>query len=224
MPRSRGSRRATGSMTSPRRIWSSRRSSRTRPSSPRCGGRSTSARRPRRSSRATPRRSPSVGLAANVAPERRPQFVGMHFFSPVPVMPLVELIRSETTSDATVEAIRDPVGRARQAGHRLGRSAGLHRQPDPHAVPCRGDARPRGRASGPPRTSTPGPGSASITRWGRWPWPTSSGSTCALGIMRVLEDGLDLEHIRPPRTLVELVEAGHLGQKTGRGFFTYPRD
>jgi 3-hydroxybutyryl-CoA dehydrogenase len=42
--------------------------------------------------------------------------------------------------------------------------------------------------------------------------------------MRVLEDGLGLEHMRPPRVLVDLVEAGQLGQKTGRGFYTYPRE
>ncbi len=42
--------------------------------------------------------------------------------------------------------------------------------------------------------------------------------------MRVLEDELGLEHMRPPRVLVELVDAGRLGQKTGRGFYTYPRE
>src|SRR3990170_4384449 len=45
-------------------------------------------------------------LAEAVGPERRGRFIGMHFFSPVPVMPLVELIRSESTSDHTVEAVR----------------------------------------------------------------------------------------------------------------------
>jgi 3-hydroxybutyryl-CoA dehydrogenase len=50
------------------------------------------------------------------------------------------------------------------------------------------------------------------------------GLDVCLGIMRVLEDGLALEHLRPPRVLEELVAAGHLGQKTGRGFYTYPRD
>jgi 3-hydroxybutyryl-CoA dehydrogenase len=42
--------------------------------------------------------------------------------------------------------------------------------------------------------------------------------------MRVLEDGLGLDHVRPPKVLVDLVEAGHLGQKTGQGFYTYPRE
>src|SRR4029078_13322915 len=38
-------------------------------------------------------------LAEAVSAERRTRFVGMHFFSPVPVMPLVELIRSGESSD-----------------------------------------------------------------------------------------------------------------------------
>jgi 3-hydroxybutyryl-CoA dehydrogenase len=50
------------------------------------------------------------------------------------------------------------------------------------------------------------------------------GLDVCLGIMRVLEDGLGLEHMRPPRVLVDLVDAGHLGQKTGKGFHTYPRE
>jgi 3-hydroxybutyryl-CoA dehydrogenase len=50
------------------------------------------------------------------------------------------------------------------------------------------------------------------------------GLDVCLGIMRVLEDGLALEHLRPPRVLEDLVASGHLGQKTGRGFYTYPRD
>ncbi len=45
-------------------------------------------------------------LAASVSAERRPRFVGMHFFSPVPVMPLVELIRGAATSDETAEAVK----------------------------------------------------------------------------------------------------------------------
>ena len=43
------------------------------------------------------------------------------------------------------------------------------------------------------------------------------------GIMEVLHEGFGQEHFRPPRVLVDLVEAGHLGQKTGRGFHAYPR-
>ena len=49
------------------------------------------------------------------------------------------------------------------------------------------------------------------------------GLDVCLGIMRVLHDGLGGEQFRPPRMLEELVAAGHLGQKTGRGFYRYPR-
>ena len=49
------------------------------------------------------------------------------------------------------------------------------------------------------------------------------GLDVCLGIMRVLDDGLGGDHFRPPQVLVDLVAAGHLGQKTGRGFYTYPR-
>ena len=43
------------------------------------------------------------------------------------------------------------------------------------------------------------------------------------GIMEVLHEGFGEERFAPPRVLVELVESGHLGQKTGRGFHDYPR-
>jgi 3-hydroxybutyryl-CoA dehydrogenase len=44
------------------------------------------------------------------------------------------------------------------------------------------------------------------------------------GIMVVLHEGIGGEQFRPPTILVDLVAAGHLGQKTGRGFHSYPRD
>jgi 3-hydroxybutyryl-CoA dehydrogenase len=50
------------------------------------------------------------------------------------------------------------------------------------------------------------------------------GLDVCLGIMRVLDADLGLAHLRPPAVLESLVAAGHLGQKTGRGFYTYPRD
>jgi 3-hydroxybutyryl-CoA dehydrogenase len=41
--------------------------------------------------------------------------------------------------------------------------------------------------------------------------------------MEVLHEGFGQAHFAPPKVLRDLVAAGHLGQKTGRGFHTYPR-
>jgi 3-hydroxybutyryl-CoA dehydrogenase len=49
------------------------------------------------------------------------------------------------------------------------------------------------------------------------------GLDVCLGIMRVLHQGLGQEQFKPPKVLEDLVAQGHLGQKTGRGFYTYPR-
>jgi 3-hydroxybutyryl-CoA dehydrogenase len=42
--------------------------------------------------------------------------------------------------------------------------------------------------------------------------------------MVVLHDGLGDDRFAPPQVLKDLVAAGHLGQKSGRGFHTYPRE
>ena len=49
------------------------------------------------------------------------------------------------------------------------------------------------------------------------------GLDVCLGILKVLHEGLGGPQFEPPTVLVELVGAGHLGQKTGRGFHAYPR-
>jgi 3-hydroxybutyryl-CoA dehydrogenase len=172
-------------------------------------------------------------LAAAVSEARRPQFVGMHFFSPVPVMRLVELIRSSTTDDATEAAIRALVaeleahGRERDgakpwvvivsadrpgfivnrilmpflAEAMLALEEGLGTAVDIDTGAKRGLNHPMGPLE----------------------LADFIGLDVCLGVMRVLHSGLGDERFAPPRILAELVSAGHLGQKTGRGFHTYPR-
>ena len=162
-------------------------------------------------------------LAEAVSPERRTRFLGMHFFSPVPVMPLVELIRSGDTSDETVEAIRSlsaDLGKqvivsADRPGFIVNRIL----------MPFLAEAM---------RAFEEGVGTAEDIDTGAriglnhpmGPLQLADfiGLDVCLQIMRVLEDGLGLEHVHPPRVLEDLVKAGYLGQKTGRGFYTYPRD
>ena len=161
-------------------------------------------------------------LASAVSPERRARFVGMHFFSPVPVMPLVELIRGAATTDdteATIRALAADLGKklivsADRPGFIVNRIL----------MPLLAEAM---------RTYEEGTGSADDIDTGAkvglnhpmGPLELADfiGLDVCLGVMNVLYEGFGQEHFKPPKVLRDLVAAGHLGQKTGRGFHTYPR-
>jgi 3-hydroxybutyryl-CoA dehydrogenase len=173
---------------------------------------------------ATNTSSISIGrLASAVGAERRQRFVGMHFFSPVPVMPLVELIRSTETSDETVEAIRALSGE-------LGKQVIVSADKPGFIVnrilmPFLAEAM---------RALEQGVGTADDIDTGAriglnhpmGPLQLADfiGLDVCLEVMRVLHEGFGQEHFRPPKVLEELVAAGHLGQKTGQGFHAYPKD
>lgn len=161
-------------------------------------------------------------LAEAVDRSRRSQFVGMHFFSPVPVMPLVELIRAHDTSDATVDAIR---ALSEELGKQVIVSADrpgfiVNRILMPFLLEA---MRAYEQGIGTAEDIDAGARVGLNHPMGPLELADFIGLDVCLGIMRVLEDGLGLEHLRPPRVLEDLVSAGHLGQKTGRGFYTYPR-
>jgi 3-hydroxybutyryl-CoA dehydrogenase len=179
---------------------------------------------PKRAVFATNTSSISIGrLAEAVLPRRRERFVGMHFFSPVPVMPLIELIRGPDTVDAAEAAIREVAERldkrvivsADRPGFIVNRIL----------MPFLAESM---------RAFEEGLGTADDIDTGAriglnhpmGPLELADfiGLDVCLGVMRVLDEGLEGEHFAPPRVLVELVEAGHLGQKTGHGFHKYPRD
>jgi 3-hydroxybutyryl-CoA dehydrogenase len=161
-------------------------------------------------------------LAGAVSPRRRKQFVGMHFFSPVPVMPLVELILGTRTSDDTAAVIRALAGdmgkqvivSADRPGFIVNRIL----------MPFLAEAM---------RAFEEGVGSADDIDAGAriglnhpmGPLELADfiGLDVCLGIMRVLHDGFGQPQFAPPNVLVRLVDEGHLGQKTGRGFHAYPR-
>jgi len=162
-------------------------------------------------------------LAGAVAPARRPRFIGMHFFSPVPVMPLVEVIRGESTADDTVETVR---GLSAELGKQVIVSVDrpgfiVNRILMPFLAEA---MRAYEQGVGTAEDIDTGARVGLNHPMGPLELADFIGLDVCLGIMRVLEDGLGLEHLRPPQVLVDLVEAGHLGQKTGRGFYTYPRD
>ena len=161
-------------------------------------------------------------LAAAVGEPRRARFVGMHFFSPVPVMPLIELIRGAATTDETEAAIR---ALAAELGKQVIVSADrpgfiVNRILMPFLAESM-------------RAFEEGLGSADDIDTGArvglnhpmGPLQLADfiGLDVCLEVMRVLHEGFGQEHFRPPKVLEDLVAAGHLGQKTGRGFHTYPR-
>lgn len=162
-------------------------------------------------------------LAEAVSRERRERFVGMHFFSPVPVMPLIELIRGRETDDGTEAAIR-------VLGERLGNKVIVSADRPGFIVnrilmPFLAESmRAYEEGLGTAQDIDAGARVGLNHPMGPLELADFIGLDVCLGVMRVLEDGLGGEHFRPPNVLVELVEAGHLGQKTGRGFYTYPRE
>ncbi len=165
----------------------------------------------------------SIGaLAEAVAPKRRERFVGMHFFSPVPVMPLVELIRGSATTGATEAAIRElteALGKqlivsADRPGFIVNRIL----------MPFLGEAmRAFEEGTGTAEDIDTGARVGLNHPMGPLALADFIGLDVCLNVMNVLHEGIGGEHFAPPAVLRELVAAGHLGQKTGRGFHTYPR-
>jgi 3-hydroxybutyryl-CoA dehydrogenase len=161
-------------------------------------------------------------LAAALAPGRRPAFCGMHFFSPVPVMPLVELIRGSATDDATTDAVRalaadlgkQVIVSADRPGFIVNRIL----------MPLLAEAmRALEEGIGTAEDIDTGARVGLNHPMGPLALADFIGLDVVLGIMRVLHADLGDARFRPPRVLEELVAAGKLGQKTGAGFFIYPR-
>ena len=161
-------------------------------------------------------------LAEAIERSRRAAFIGMHFFSPVPVMPLIELIRTTDTAAETVDAIRTVAG---ELGKQVIVSADrpgfiVNRVLMPFLVEA---MRAFEQGVGTAEDIDTGARVGLNHPMGPLELADFIGLDVCLGIIRVLEDGLGQEQIRPPRVLEELVAAGHLGQKSGQGFYTYPR-
>jgi 3-hydroxybutyryl-CoA dehydrogenase len=162
-------------------------------------------------------------LAAAVSDSRRARFVGMHFFSPVPVMPLIELIRGAETSDATETAVREVAAE-------LGKEVIVSRDRPGFIVnrvlmPFLGEAM-RAYEEGLATAEDIDAGARLGLNHPMGPLALADfiGLDVCLHIMEVLHEGFGSAHFAPPPILRQLVDAGHLGQKTGRGFYTYPRD
>jgi 3-hydroxybutyryl-CoA dehydrogenase len=165
----------------------------------------------------------SISITKMAALTKRPgQVIGMHFFNPVPVMALVEVVRGMATSDATFASVRDlsiklgktPIEVNDAPGFVSNRVlmplineaafAVMEGVATPEAVDQvfkLGMAHPMG-----PLTLA-----------------DFIGIDVCLDIMRVLQEGFGDPKYRPCPLLVRMVDAGWLGRKSARGFYTYEK-
>ncbi|MEP7361465.1 MAG: 3-hydroxyacyl-CoA dehydrogenase family protein, partial [Chloroflexota bacterium] len=163
-----------------------------------------------------------TNLAAALPESRRANFVGMHFFSPVPVMPLIELIRGEATGDPAETYVREI---ATELNKKV-----IVSQDRPGFIvnrvlmPFLAESM-RAYEEGLATAEDIDTGAKVGLNHPMGPLELADfiGLDVCLHIMEVLRDGFGEAHFAPPDVLRDLVEAGHLGQKTGRGFYTYPR-
>lgn len=152
--------------------------------------------------------------------ERPERVVGMHFFNPVPVLKLVEVIRAEQTSDATVariEALTESLGKTAVA---IGDSPGF--AVNRLLVPMINEAAfllQEGVASAEDIDAAMKLGAAHPL--GPLALADLIGLDVCLSIMEVLQEGFGDPKYRPCPLLKRMVDAGYLGRKSGRGFHVY---
>ncbi|MCL4464663.1 MAG: 3-hydroxybutyryl-CoA dehydrogenase [Chloroflexi bacterium] len=163
----------------------------------------------------------SISVTTLGAGTRRPgQVVGMHFFNPVPVMALVEVVRGELTSDATM-------GLVQQLAERLGKTpVAVNDYPGfvsnrvlmpmiNEAIYCLMEGVAQREAID------------TVMHLGMnhplGPLQLADliGLDVCLQVMEVLHRGFGDSKYRPCPLLHRMVEAGHLGRKSGRGFYEY---
>jgi 3-hydroxybutyryl-CoA dehydrogenase len=163
----------------------------------------------------------SISITELAATTQRPgQVIGMHFMNPVPLMPLVEIIRGLATSDETLDTImsltrqmgKTPVEAQDYPGFIVNRillpmlneafyalMEGVGTREDIDTAVKLGLNHPMG-----PLTLA-----------------DMIGLDICLNVLEVMHKGLGDDKYRPCPLLRKMVAAGHLGRKTGRGFYEY---
>jgi 3-hydroxybutyryl-CoA dehydrogenase len=158
--------------------------------------------------------------AVAAATDRPERVVGMHFFNPAPVLPLVEVVRTELSSDEAVETAlefarrigKDPIRCADTPGFVVNRIL----------IPLLNDCvRVLDEAGVSPEDLD-----KAMTAGVDWPIGPCAlidliGVDVHVHASEALWQALGEPRMAPPPRLVQMREEGRLGRKTGRGFFTY---
>ncbi len=163
----------------------------------------------------------SISITKIAALTKRPdKVIGMHFFNPVPVMKLVEVIRGLATSQATFENVRDLAVKLEKTPVEVNDAPGF--VSNRVLMPLLNEAMyavMEGVATAQAVDEVFKLGMAHPM--GPLTLADFIGLDVCLDIMRVMQDGLGDPKYRPCPLLIKMVDAGWLGRKSGRGFYSY---
>ena len=163
----------------------------------------------------------SISITKMAAATSRPEhFIGMHFFNPVPLMALVELIRGVQTSDATHDAVKALAVRLGKSPITVKNAPGF--VVNRILVPMINEAffvLAEGLAT--PEDIDAGMKLGCNQPIGPLALADMVGLDVCLAVMEVYLQEFGDSKYRPCPLLKELVAAGHLGRKAGRGVYRY---